>query len=143
MASRRRRSERKRVVRDLNKFLEQAMRRVQLRCYQALTLVSPVDTGFFRAGYSPSIGAPDRSSPSTPPAAAEAARTQAASLLSSHGQAAEILASVYTLSQGPIFIVNNVTYGVFLNQGSSAQAPAMFVEAAIATAVQAASRDLQ
>lgn len=138
MASRRRRA----VIKDLETFIERTMRRLQLRCYQALTSASPVDTGFFRAGWSPAIGAPDRSSPSTRPLLRESASAQASALLSSHSQSAQAIASTYRLSRGPVFIVNNVRYGVFLNQGSSAQAPAMFVEQAIAVALQATSADL-
>ena len=129
------------------------MRRLQLRAYQALTSSSPVRTGFFRSGWSPSTGAPDRSSPSVSRGQAavgltqaqrdEITRAQAGVLLGQHQQASAQIASTYRLAQGVIFIVNNVRYGVFLNRGSSAQAPAMFVEQALATAVRATIREIR
>lgn len=64
-------------------------------------------------------------------------------LLGQHQQASAQIASTYRLAQGVIFIVNNVRYGVFLNRGSSAQAPAMFVEQALATAVRATIREIR
>lgn len=140
MASRGRRQ----VGRELEAFVEKSIRRLQIRCYQALTSASPVDTGFFRAGWSPSAGAPDRSSPDAPANRADRAATtaQAAALLSSHATASEELARSFKLSQGAVWIVNNVRYGVYLNEGSSAQAPAMFVEMAIATAIRQTRAEL-
>jgi len=144
VASRRRGRARERVTVELERFVERAVRRLQVRVYQALTSASPVDTGFFRAGWSPSTGTPDRGGPELPGNRADRAATQAqaAGLLSTRKQASDQLGSSYKLSQGVVFIVNNVRYGVYLNEGSSAQAPAMFVEQAIAIAVAATQREL-
>lgn len=146
MASR----QRKAIGDEMGRFIERGMRRLQLRCYQALTSATPVLTGFARAGWSPSAGvpAPGPESPGggkrvAPGVVEEAARAQAQALFSKHTQASQALAAGYRLSQGPIFIVNNVRYVVYLNQGTSAQAPAMFVEQAIATAVAATQRELR
>lgn len=139
MASRRRRN----VDVELGRFTQRAVRRLQLRCYQLLTSASPVDTGFFRAGWTPSTGAPDRSTPTEPSGNREAIEAQAAALFSAHSNASRVLGSTYVLDLGVVFIVNNVRYGVFLNRGSSAQAPAMFVEMAVAQAVAITRAELR
>lgn len=124
---------------ELDGAIERAVRRLALRCFQTLTSVTPVDTGFARAGWSPSVGAPAPGPEKADPGVAE---QQAVALFGAHSDAAKRIASGYRLSQGPVFIVNNVRYVQYLNQGSSAQAPAMFVEQAIATAVEATRREL-
>lgn len=75
---------------------------------------TPVATGHARANWVPSVGAPHAGEDS---GAASAAGT------------AQIMA--YVLEQGPLWVSNNVPYIRFLNYGSSQQAPAMFVEAAV------------
>jgi len=132
----------KRVSDDLDAFVEKAVRQLQLRVFQVLTSASPVQTGFFRAGWTPSTGQADRSGLSSRPANLEAAASFAASRFSQNNQKAAQIAATYRLSAGTVFIVNNVRYGIALNAGSSAQAPAMFVETAIAQAVQATNAAL-
>ena len=147
MASRRRRA----VTDALVRHVERVMRRLELRTYQVLTSSSPVKTGFFRAGWSPSTGSP-APGPKAPGGGARGvpaaeleriARQQADALFGKHNQAALRIASSYRLRQGVVFIVNAVRYGVFLNRGSSAQAPAMFVEMGLATAVRATAREIR
>ena len=131
------------AINGIDRHVEKTVRRLQLRLYQVLTSESPVDTGFFRAGWSPSSGAPDRSSPVDPPAGGpEAAAAAAPGLQSRHAQAAQALAASYKLAEGSVWIVNNVRYGVYLNAGSSAQAPALFVERAVASVVASGARGL-
>lgn len=132
----------RRVIGKVDGFVELAVRRLQLRCFQAFASGSPVKSGFFRAGWSPAAGAADRSGPTNRPKDLGLAAQQASALFSQHAQAAAALAVSYRLASGAVFIVNNVRYGVFLNGGSSAQAPAMFVELGIATAVRATAREL-
>ena len=45
------------------------------------------------------------------------------------------IASSYRIEQGNVYISNNVSYIVLLNEGSSAQAPAAFVQMAIGRAL--------
>lgn len=130
----------RRTITQLGDLVERVMRKLQLRAFQALTTATPVDTGFARAGWTPSVGAPDPG-PSERPAPA-VARAQAVALFQAHQQASQLLASNYKLAQGAVFIVNNVRYVVFLNTGTSAQAPAMFVEQAVAQAVAATRREV-
>ena len=136
---------------DLNKFVEQAVRKLVLRTWQALTTATPVKTGFARAGWIPTSGAPEpgpeesgasRAKGITKKERESLARLQATALFSKSSQLVQTIAKGYTLKQGPVFIVNNVRYVVFLNEGSSAQAPAMFVESSISLAVAATLRDL-
>ena len=120
----------------LGKSIEQAVKKLTARCFQALVSATPVDTGFARAGWSPSTGNP-APGPSNLPSPRSAAETLAQSLLAQHGQAAQAIESGYKLPQGVVFIVNPVHYVQYLNAGTSAQAPALFVENAITTAVKA------
>jgi hypothetical protein len=82
---------------------------------QTVILATPVDTGRARGGWQVGLG----SSP----------RAQTGRL--DRGGGAAIAAGRATLagrrSEQTVFITNNVNYVVFLNQGSSAQAPANFV----------------
>lgn len=147
MASRRR----KRVSGEFTKFIERVMVRLTLRTWQVLTIETPVRFGFARAGWVPSIGKP-QPGPSTSTASRardvteeqreRLARVQADALFRKNKQLLDALAAGYKLKQGPTFIVNAVRYLVFLNEGTSAQAPAMFVETGVTTAVRATSREL-
>lgn len=129
------------VVVKLLAHIERTMRRLQLRVYQALTSANPVLTGFSRAGWSPSVTAPVPGPSDRPPVPAVAS-AQAAALFAQHQQAAAALAAGYRLSQGVVFIVNNVRYTIHLNACTSAQAPAMFVEQAVRVAVDATRREI-
>lgn len=88
---------------------------------------TPVDTGWARANWIPSLGGEPASTPSgsrTSVATAEAAlQAGKGSLLG------------YKLFNGPVFITNNVPYILKLNEGTSDQAPKGFVQAAITAAV--------
>lgn len=108
---------------------------VQFRALQALASATPVDTGYARSGWSPSIG----TSPTQPNPRPETGASSAASQQRAKNQAeSRRILDRYRIDLGPIFITNNVPYIVFLNQGSSAQAGAKFVERAIDLAVQSA-----
>lgn len=116
------------VVESLEGFTEKLIKRLALNVTANLVEDTPVDTGWARANWVPQIGAP-RSTPSgTRPTDGGRASTadQAA------GQA-----SVLGYKLGPkIHISNNVPYIKKLNAGSSSQAPAAFVQAAILRAVK-------
>lgn len=135
-------SEADKVGRDFRDLIERSMRHLQFRCFQALTSANPVDTGFSRSRWSVETGAPIPAAVNRP-ADADLARAQAQVLFSAHRAASEALRNGYVLSQGPIFILNDASYMVYLNAGSSPQAPPMFIERAIDTAVQATQRELR
>ena len=125
------------------------MRRLILRVWQVLTTETPVLTGFARAGWVPSTGGPSPG-PSEGPLAGRGVRAElasaqaqlAASMFGENKAKANSLAKGYKLSSGPAFIVNGVRYLEYLNDGTSAQAPALFVEAGVQLAVSATVREL-
>lgn len=91
---------------------------------QAVISATPVDTGRARNNWQASIGTPIRAvlEETDQDGGGAAARNEAVFGTRRTGQT--------------IFISNNVEYIEFLNRGSSAQAPANFVEAAVQTAVR-------
>jgi len=88
---------------------------------------TPVDTGWARANWIPAIGSPLQQPAGNPDGGvgiAEAAQQSGiGSVLS------------YKFGSGAVFITNNVSYILRLNDGSSQQAPAGFVQRAIQEAV--------
>lgn len=119
--------------------VEEVVRRLQLRTWQVLTSATPVDTGFARANWTPTVGSPI-SERRDQPASATEARSQARSGLPANRARAEQIAQSYLLMHGRVFIVNPVPYVVYLNEGSSSQAPAKFVERGIGQAIRSLSR---
>lgn len=98
-----------------------------------LVETTPVDTGWARANWIPSIGEP------------EDATFGERTAVSSDAQEAGIADMLgYQLAAGPAYVSNNVDYIDHLNDGTSTKAPAGFVESAIergVQTVQAASTD--
>ncbi len=108
------------------------VRRAALATDQAVVLATPVDTGRARSNWivsiSPSsdvVTAPTE--PREPFVEGSAGSTGAANAQAAIEQGR---ATIGAFRQGAIVIRNNVPYIRRLNQGSSAQAPAMFVERA-------------
>ena len=94
---------------------------------------TPIDTGWARANWAPSIGAPNLGPAPRPPDGGASVGPQAAA---SAAGVAE-LAATYRLRRGPVFISNHVPYIERLNAGHSRQAPPGFVQAAIVREVRA------
>lgn len=95
---------------------------------------TPVDTGFARSSWVPTIGRPiDTSSLVATPDIGEVAAQQ-------NGGIAALLS--YELKDGPVFVANAAPYIERLNDGSSTQQPAGFVEAAINKGVATAQTRL-
>lgn len=117
----------RRIILEMEGFTERQMKKLTLAIHANLVEDTPVDLGWARANWVPSIGAPvieDLSDVQNP-----VSKVGPANARSQEGLVR--VAAQYHLSQGPIFISNNVPYIQKLNQGSSQQAPAMFVEQAI------------
>ncbi len=114
----------------LNETMKRAVniiaRQLLLNVRERLTETNPVDTGFSRSNWIPSVGAP---------AAGVVGSKEAVDYSGIVSGTLTILS--YDLFKGPAFITNNVDYIVLLNQGYSAQAPAQFVERAIEDGIRA------
>ena len=125
-------SRRLRVVVDaLDRFLERIVKKLVLDIVANLVKSpgeggTPRDTGWAAANWVPNIGSPTTGTTGSQQRVSNSAQTE--------GVAA--VATGYKLIKGPVHITNNVPYIVRLNEGSSQQAPAGFVQAAIATAVR-------
>lgn len=118
------------VERELRDFSERAMRLLQANIYQALITACPVDVGWARAFFVPSVGE-IRATQRPRPGVRRVAQAQADAAFRRNQQSSASIRRSYTLRQGPIFIVNPVEYVGFLNEGTSAQAPARWIEAAV------------
>ena len=127
MPSARERREIRAIVRGLDRFTERAIVKITLDVTANLIETTPVDVGWARANWVPSIGAPvvkDLSGADR--------NVQSAAAESSSGQAAVL---GYRLGRGRVFVSNNVDYILPLNDGHSSQRPAGFVQRAIRKAV--------
>ncbi len=120
------------VVTALEVFTENLIRKMALDVVANLRKAgaeggTPVDTGWARANWIPSMGGEPASTPSgtqeSVDTAEAATQVGIGSLLG------------YKLLLGPVFITNNVPYILKLNDGHSGQAPVGFVQAAITAAV--------
>ncbi len=117
------------VVRSLEGFTEKLIKRLSLNVTANLVETTPVDTGWARANWVPSIGSP-RSRTAGTRAAAENGSIDNAPQLNG-------IISLANYRVGPsIFISNNVPYINSLNSGTSTQAPSAFVQNAILRAVR-------
>lgn len=130
MASRRLRV----VVSDLEAFVERLIRKVTLDIAANLRRApseggTPVDTGWARANWVVRVGQPFDQTAGTRQEAEDG------NIDVGPQQAGELEAATYQLGRGTLHITNNVPYIVNLNEGSSQQAPAGFVQAAISKAV--------
>tara|TARA_R110002167_G_scaffold93122_2_gene249823 strand:+ start:20235 stop:20648 length:414 start_codon:yes stop_codon:yes gene_type:complete len=119
------------VIEGIDSDAEQVIRKLTLDVVANLTKApsqggTPVDTGWARANWIANVSSPSTDVVGSPGQAGPARAAQAASL-------GRVLG--YKLAAGPVFISNNVPYIIRLNDGSSKQAPAGFVQAAIQLAV--------
>ena len=135
MASRKKRSARA-IRASIEDFGAEKERRLFFRIYQALTSATPVDTGFARAGWRMSAGSPKYGPPKRPTDRGEA-ETVAESMSANNDREAASIRESYRVKDGALYVSTAVFYMVFLNRGSSAQAPPAFIERAIAQAIQA------
>lgn len=120
-----------RVIGQLEKFTERLIVKITLDITANLIENTPVDTGWARANWVPTIGRPDVQNLSNIEPTAQLAAGQATKQQVSLGG----VASSYKLRAGAIFISNNVPYITFLNQGTSKQQPSGFVQRAISKAL--------
>jgi hypothetical protein len=107
---------RKRAV-EVEKGVTEAVRKAALAIDRRVVFATPVDTGRARANWRAALGGPFTKELDSTDAGAAISQAQGVIAGSKPGQA--------------IYISNNVPYIVRLNEGSSAQAPAGFVEDAL------------
>ena len=114
------------AIDNLEDFIEGAMQRLTLNATSNFIEDTPVDTGWARANWVPNIGQAFNGTAGS----REAAESGSVSLSEQQGGIANVTIR-YRLQSGPIYISNNVPYITQLNEGTSAQAPAGFVQAGI------------
>ena len=120
------------ISREIERVVERVAVRITLSLQQNLEDTTPVDTSWARANWVPALGSPFLRGRTfldanpTPQAAGVQAQFQSAARATVPG---------YRLASGPLFVTNNAPYINELNDGKSPQAPAFFVQRAIAKAV--------
>lgn len=119
----------RRILAALNVATTREAVRLVLGIQERLLRDTPVDTGFARANWVPSIGNPFSEIVGTPQ-----------SINTAQQGSGELSVLSWQFDQGPAYISNNVPYILLLNEGTSTQAPAGFVEAAIQAEVAISNR---
>ena len=121
------------VMNALGKSIDSVVKKITLDVTANLIGTTPVDTGWARANWIPTIGAPvieDLSGVDTK--GDKISRVSEASAKQGAGNTSVLK---YTLKSGDTFVTNNVPYIRDLNDGSSEQAPSGFVQLAIQKAL--------
>lgn len=114
------------VINALEEFTAKLLQEITLNITANLQEDTPVDTSWARSNWVPSIGNPFRG--------LAGSDDNIDNTLSEQGKA-EVLTQ-YTLDRGAIYISNNVPYIRALNEGTSDQAPAAFIQAAVEKGVR-------
>lgn len=112
------------LEKKLHALIERACKMLALEVAKELRrkgIGTPVDTGHARANWIPAVGAPNLT------------EVGGASDAAYQGGVGQVLS--YKIGQGTLYVSNVVPYVKRLNEGWSDQAPALFVEAAVARAL--------
>lgn len=122
------------VIDGLRRTASSVVREIATALHGRLVEATPVDTGWAQSNWVPQVGEAFKGTAGTR-ADAEAGRLD-------HAPATAGLAQIarYDVAQGDVHETNNVPYIERLNAGSSAQAPAAFVQAAIAQTLAEVAR---
>jgi hypothetical protein len=118
------------IVKAMGEFVSKLGSKLNLDIVGQLKKDTPIDTGWARINWIPSIG---KTVDTTAGTRGQAELGQLDSSPQSNG-IAQLLAG-YNIRMGNIFITNNVNYIGKLNDGSSSQAPRAFVQQAIERAI--------
>lgn len=118
-------AQQRRAMAELDKQLTDITRSIVLTAFREIVEASPVDTGWSRANWIPAIG----DAPATP------VGTRDAFSLGEQAAGFAAVAGYRSIKEGPLALANSVPYIVYLNAGSSSQAPAMYIESAVERAV--------
>lgn len=122
------------VVDGLRKDLGRVVREVVTSLHGHLVGTTPVDTGWAQSNWVPQVGSAFDGTAGTREAA------EAGRLDQGPANAGLLEVAGYQEDQGDVHVTNNVPYIEKLNAGSSAQAPAAFVQAAIVRVLEDVSR---
>lgn len=95
------------------------VRKIALDLLRKVTMKSPVDTGRFRANWMTGIGAADESTINEP----TAKRGKRKYKNDAVSRGSRVLGSYRDISQGPVYVSNNLPYASPLENGHSGQAP--------------------
>lgn len=120
------------IVKALDQFAERIVTKITLDITANLIEQTPIDTGWARANWVPSIGQDRIVSLQN---IVNPSPTDVAGAKASQSEGIASVATGFKLADKAVFISNNVPYIVRLNEGSSKQAPAGFVTSAIQKAV--------
>ena len=118
------------LIEALNEFVEQVVVGLSTNATANLIEDTPVDTGWARSNWVPTIGVSFEGTAGTRESAEQGSLNpgpQQSGLAS--------IAASYRLQNGSVFVTNNVPYIVELNEGSSSQAPSGFVQMGIDRAI--------
>jgi len=132
------------VLEEMQAFTGKVMAALALQILANLTASparggTPVDTGWARANWVPNVGSPITSTVGSRPTSSARGRDSGGRFTG--GAKADTAGIVnYRFGSGPIYITNNVPYIEALNAGWSAQAPAGFIQAAVARAAKTVAR---
>lgn len=130
-------SQRREILLEIERVIERVVRVIVVNAVAELREATPVDTGWARANWVPQVGVPVFRPYGAYPGKGGTAQDG----FSERGLAQ---VAIWRFGHGPVYIVNNVPYIERLNDGSSRQAPAGFVqisiERAIRTTIQALER---
>jgi len=116
------------VIDGLVNTSETVVKKLTLDVTANLIETNPVDTGWSKANWVPSIGVPLIN-------ASISSTGNISTAVATQSQGIANIATQYTLDQGDVFMTNNVPYVPNLNDGHSNQAPAGFIQRAILKAV--------
>lgn len=107
-----------RIGERLKKHIESIFKALCLELDRELRKSTPVDTGFARANWVPSVASPH----------------VGVGVAGAHAVGVGNVMS-FKLSDGALWVSNGVSYVAILNYGTSSQAPPMWIEAAIDRAI--------
>ncbi len=131
----------KKIAGVLADRIRRMMGATTLECWRAVTQRTPVDTGRARYGWYITINAPSDELPPPAPKGYTGVFEGGQPFYSFPGLTdhSALADDNYTVTD-TLYVTNNVPYVIYLNRGHSKQAPARFIEAALAEVRKKAKR---
>ena len=126
------------IMAELTRAVEDVMVRLSTNITAELIEATPVDVGWAQLNWIPAIG---QTFDENQEALSRAAREAAVPAQGARQQTATAALLRYRLRRGSLFISNNVPYILALNEGSSDQAPAGFVQDSIQAGIRSVTNE--